>query len=81
MHPESPGPAARTPARLPGVGETADLGLFPLGLVLLPSERAPLHLFEDGDHSFHVRKASGRTDAEVRAEMIATIAAWIDGVL
>lgn len=42
---------------------------------------ATLHLFEDGDHSFHVRKASGRTDAEVRAEMIATIAAWIDGIL
>lgn len=39
-------PAWAPPARLPGVSETADLGLFPLGLVLLPSERAPLHLFE-----------------------------------
>lgn len=28
------------------MSEIADLGLFPLGLVLLPSERAPLHLFE-----------------------------------
>jgi Lon protease-like protein len=26
--------------------ELEDLGLFPLGLVLLPGERAPLHLFE-----------------------------------
>ncbi|MCB1495136.1 MAG: dienelactone hydrolase family protein [Bauldia sp.] len=43
--------------------------------------RATLHLFEDGDHSFHVRKASGRTDADVLGEMIATVAAWIDGLL
>jgi Lon protease-like protein len=28
------------------VSETRDLGLFPLDLVLLPGERAPLHLFE-----------------------------------
>ncbi len=43
--------------------------------------RATLHLFDDGDHSFHVRKASGRTDADVLREMNATIAAWIDGVI
>jgi Lon protease-like protein len=24
-----------------------ELGLFPLGLVLLPTERLPLHIFED----------------------------------
>lgn len=46
----APGPRRRpgsdAPATLPGVSEIADLGLFPLGLVLLPSERAPLHLFE-----------------------------------
>jgi len=28
------------------VSDALDLGLFPLGLVLLPSEKAPLHLFE-----------------------------------
>lgn len=28
------------------MNDDLDLGLFPLGLVLLPSERAPLHLFE-----------------------------------
>ena len=28
------------------MSDDLDLGLFPLGLVLLPSERAPLHLFE-----------------------------------
>ncbi|MCB1488151.1 MAG: dienelactone hydrolase family protein [Bauldia sp.] len=43
--------------------------------------RATLHLFEDGDHSFHVRKASGRTDADVLAEMIATVATWVDGLI
>jgi Lon protease-like protein len=28
------------------VGDLQDLGLFPLGLVLLPGERVPLHVFE-----------------------------------
>jgi Lon protease-like protein len=28
-------------------GAVADIGLFPLELVLLPSERVPLHIFED----------------------------------
>lgn len=32
--------------RLRPMGEPLDLGLFPLDLVLLPGERAPLHLFE-----------------------------------
>jgi predicted alpha/beta-hydrolase family hydrolase len=40
--------------------------------------RATLKLFPDADHSFHVPKASGRTDAEVRTELLDTLAAWID---
>ena len=39
-------------------------------------ERATLHPVEGGDHSFHVLKRSGRTDAEVMGELVDAIAAW-----
>ncbi len=39
-------------------------------------DRATLHRIEGADHSFHVPKASGRTDADVIAELAATIAEW-----
>src|SRR5881409_4526921 len=39
-------------------------------------ERATLHLVEGCDHSFHVLKRSGRTDAEVMGELVDTIVAW-----
>jgi len=39
-------------------------------------ERATLHLVEGGDHSFHVLKRSGRTDAEVMGELVGAIADW-----
>jgi len=38
--------------------------------------RARLELFRDADHSFHVPVRSGRTDAEVRDEMLGAIAAF-----
>lgn len=38
--------------------------------------RATLHLFEGADHSFHVPKSSGRTDAQVLKELAETTAAW-----
>jgi uncharacterized protein len=41
--------------------------------------RADLRLFRDADHSFHVPARSGRTDSEVRGEMLDALAAWIDG--
>ena len=41
---------------------------------------AQLHVVEGGDHSFHVLKSSGRTDAEVQGEICARVAEWIDGV-
>jgi uncharacterized protein len=44
-------------------------------------KRATLKLFADADHSFHVPARSGRTDAQVRGEMLDTLAAWIDGVI
>ena len=43
--------------------------------------RATLRLFADGDHSFRVPKRSGRADHEVTAEMIDTLAEWIDDLV
>jgi predicted alpha/beta-hydrolase family hydrolase len=40
-------------------------------------ERATLELFADADHSFHVPKRSGRTDAQVIAALADTLASWI----
>jgi uncharacterized protein len=42
--------------------------------------RATLKLFQDADHSFHVRARAGRTDAEVRYEMLDALAAWVETV-
>lgn len=38
--------------------------------------RATLHIISEADHSFHVLKKSGKTDAEVMAELAQTAAAW-----
>lgn len=38
--------------------------------------RATLHIVDTADHSFHVQKKSGKTDAEVLHELAATVAAW-----
>ena len=38
---------------------------------------AKLAVIDDGDHSFHVRKSSGRDDAAALTEVIETSAAWI----
>lgn len=43
-------------------------------------DRAALHVVEGADHSFHVLVRSGRTDAQVRAELQDAIARWIDGL-
>ena len=55
--------------------EFADLKLL-RPMVRQLGERATLHLVEGGDHSFHVLKRSGRTDAEVMAELVETIVEW-----
>ena len=39
--------------------------------------RATLKFFTDADHSFHVPARTGRTDADVRAEMLDALARWI----
>lgn len=38
--------------------------------------RATLHIIPEADHSFHVPKKSGKTDAEVMTELAQTTAAW-----
>jgi hypothetical protein len=40
--------------------------------------RATLHVIESGDHSFHVLKSSGKTDAEVLREIATTTATWAE---
>ena len=39
---------------------------------------ARLELFDDADHSFHVRARSRRTDVDVLAALADSLAAWID---
>jgi len=52
-------------------------------LALLERELARLrtdvlvHVIEDGDHSFKLRKHSGRTEAEVWAEIVAVCDSWL----
>jgi uncharacterized protein len=43
--------------------------------------RATLKLFEDADHSFHVPARSGRNDAQVRAQILDALTAWIDDAI
>lgn len=43
--------------------------------------RATLHLVEGGDHSFHVLKRSGRTDADVMNELTAAIGEWVGRIV
>jgi uncharacterized protein len=42
---------------------------------------ATLKLFVDADHSFHVPARSGRTDAQVRSEILDALAMWIGGII
>lgn len=59
--------------------ELADLGLM-TALVKRLGTRATLKLFDDADHSFHVRARSGRTDAQVFDEMMRDVASWVDRI-
>jgi predicted alpha/beta-hydrolase family hydrolase len=54
--------------------ELADLSLLRPLVAGLP--RATIHVVADADHSFHVRKKSGRTDAEVVVELARTFSRW-----
>lgn len=54
----------------------ADLELLK-PLVRKFGDRATLKLFPDADHSFHVPARSGRTDVEVRNELLDVLAEWV----
>lgn len=41
-------------------------------------DTATLAWIDDGDHSFHVRKSSGRDDAAVLEELVSTAVPWIE---
>jgi uncharacterized protein len=43
-------------------------------------EGASLALIADADHSFHVPRRCGRTDEQVRTDVIDILAAWLGGV-
>jgi predicted alpha/beta-hydrolase family hydrolase len=59
--------------------ELADLDLLNQTLATLAG-RATLELFDEADHSFHVPARTGRKDAEVLAETLAAVAAWVERV-
>lgn len=65
---------------LQGTRDTfADLTLLrPVCAKLTP--RATLHVVEDADHSFHVLKRSGKTDAEVLRDLARTVATWAESL-
>jgi predicted alpha/beta-hydrolase family hydrolase len=54
--------------------DLADLSLLTPIVEALPN--ATLHVVDGADHSFHVLKRSGRTDAEVLRELAQSFAAW-----
>jgi predicted alpha/beta-hydrolase family hydrolase len=47
------------------------------GLIKRLGRLATLKLFKDSDHSFHVPARTGRTDAEVRSQMLDDLAVWV----
>jgi uncharacterized protein len=63
---------------LQGTRDTlADLAVLrPVCAKLAP--RAILHIVNTADHSFHVLKRSGTTDADVLRELAETVASWAD---
>ena len=60
--------------------QLADL-LYLRPLVTRLGAHATLQLFADADHSFHVPARTGRKDADVRAELLDALAAWIAEVV
>jgi hypothetical protein len=52
-----------------------------LRAALAPLPHATLHVIEDGDHSFAVRKRSGRDPAAVRDEIVQASVAWLRAVV
>jgi len=66
---------------LQGTRDTlADLSLLRPICAKLGS-RATLHIIETADHSFHVLKSSGKTDADVMRELARTVGEWTERIL
>jgi predicted alpha/beta-hydrolase family hydrolase len=42
---------------------------------------ATLKLFQDADHSFHVPARSGRTDEQMRTDMLDALSEWTDALI
>jgi len=57
----------------------ADIALM-RKLVAELGKRATLVRIADGDHSFHVPARTGRSDEDVRTEMLDAFAGWIAGL-
>jgi predicted alpha/beta-hydrolase family hydrolase len=49
------------------------------GTVARLGDGATLHVIDGADHAFHVLARSGRTDREVREEMLDAMAGWMKG--
>jgi predicted alpha/beta-hydrolase family hydrolase len=60
--------------------DLADLGLITSVCARL-GPKATLHVVEGADHSFAVLKRSGRTDAEVMAELALGLTEWLSSLL
>lgn len=58
----------------------AELGLL-RALVGQLGTRATLHLLQRADHSFHVPARSGRTDPQVREELLDLVSQWVESVI
>src|SRR6266481_8854835 len=59
--------------------ELADLKLLGPVCAKLGSRTTP-HVIETADHSFHVLKKSGRSDAEVLRDLAETTVSWAEGI-
>lgn len=61
------------------VGTRDPLSLMPLfNKWVRPLASASVAEIEDGDHSFRVRKASGRSNEEAQAEVVTAATAWLE---
>jgi hypothetical protein len=54
----------------------ADLGMLKSVIAQL-GDRTTLEVFEDADHSFHVRKSSGASDESVMSRLVDSAATWM----
>lgn len=59
--------------------DLADLAL--LSPIIEGLETASMHIVETADHSFHVQKSSGKTDAQVLQDLALKVRSWCDSTL